>query len=179
MSSKRKIATIITVCAITLICACALSTIIYKRIKYDASFYSQANNYIKYDFLQDNKVRSYYKNENYVEGVDAWTDEYIYCDDAPSTRTFIIDSDEKYSEIFGGEDLKVDFNEKIIILYIFSDISQREYQLKNISCKNGQLNLNIKPKSSNKDDSVMPYGRCFVLQINRMNITKVYFFKQH
>ena len=78
--------------------------------KYNAVLYDSANEWIDGDFAKENLTGDYGDEVN------------------PSTRTFIIDSDEKYNEIFVDdlEELEIDFNEQMIIVHTFTTIYHRE-----------------------------------------------------
>lgn len=68
--------------------------------KYNAKMYSKSNDWIKKDFLEDNKVMgAYYFNPDYIEGNND-VEEGYYDDSSPRSRTFIITEEETFHQIF-------------------------------------------------------------------------------
>lgn len=142
--------------------------------KYNAVLYNHADKWISEDFLDNNRVKAYYRNENYIEGED---DKYIYDDEAPRSRTFIITDQDRFSEIFSKYDKSIDFDSELVVLYIFSDVSPRDYKIKKIYYENQALTIQIKLENTNKKDSVMPYQRCIMIKMKKLEIESVNFIK--
>lgn len=110
--------------------------------KYNAKMYSKCNDWIKQDFLENNKVRgASYFNPDYVEGNDD-VEKFYRDNSSPKSRTFIITEEETFHQIFLENKLDVDFDKEMVILYIFSDVNpSRNYDIKTISLKNEVLNI--------------------------------------
>lgn len=68
------------------------------NIKYNAKLYSNVGEWIDKSFLNENKVKAYYSNENYVEGVSYPDEQYIYENDAAEKRFFIFESDFEFKK---------------------------------------------------------------------------------
>ena len=146
--------------------------------KFDATLYNQTKEWVKEDFLKENRVKGYYLNENYVEGVSDVSDKYIKDTESPSSRTFIISNKDEFNRIFSKTQIDVDFEKEIVILYIFSDVNpSRNYNLKEIKQQNTNLTVQIELEKSEKDDSTMLYQRCLVLKMRKVDIDCVEFEK--
>ncbi len=143
--------------------------------KYNAEIYNQAKEWISEEFLEENRVKAYYLNENYIEGEsDPWT-EYIYEKDVPSERTFIITEQYEFTNIFTKYEETIDFEKEMVILYIFSNWSPRDYHLKKIIYENQKLTMHIKLQHINSKikDSVEPYQRCLMIKMDKLEIDSV------
>ncbi len=144
--------------------------------KYHAKIYNQAKEWISEEFLKENRVRAYYVDENYVEGVsDPWT-EVIFEPNKPSERTFIIKEQDEFTKIFTKYvEEYVDFEKEMVILYIFSDVYIRDYHLKKIIYENQTLTIHIKLQHINSkiDDAVQLYQRCLMIKMDKLEIDSV------
>lgn len=99
--------------------------------KYNAVLYSNTTEWIDETFLNDNRVKAYYLNENYIDGQSDPNDKYIYDTTSPSSRVFTVSDEAEYNRIFSNSPLDIDFEHEMVILYIFSDVyPAREYRLK-------------------------------------------------
>lgn len=144
--------------------------------KYNAVLYSNANEWIDETFLKNNRVKAYYLNENYIYGESDPSDKYIYDTTAPSSRVFIIKDEDSYNRIFSNSQLYIDFEKEMVILYIFSDVNPtREYKLKKIEVNDEILTVKTELERKNVDDATMPYQRCFVIKMNKVEINEVNF----
>ncbi|MBE7088229.1 MAG: hypothetical protein E7370_01710 [Clostridiales bacterium] len=142
--------------------------------KYNAILYSKANDLIMPTFLKENKVcGAYYLNPNYDENPD-YEEQYIQDNQAPKSRTIIIDED-NINSIFKEDSLTVDFEREICILYIFSDVSPREYNLIEADVVNSVLTVKVKLEQKEENDASMPYQRCFVLKMNKTEFESIKF----
>ena len=95
--------------------------------KYNAELFNNAEQWIRDDFLRENRVKAYYPNENYDEN-DEQSERYIYDETAPLTRTFIISDNVTFDEIFKGDDIVIDFANEILLLYIHSEIYPAQWR---------------------------------------------------
>lgn len=146
--------------------------------KYNAKIYSKSNDWIKQDFLKNNKVRgAYYFNPDYIAGND-YVEEGYYDDSSPKSRTFIITEEESFNQIFLENKLDVNFDKEIVILYIFCDIyPYRNYYIKTISLKKEVLNITLRLEKYNKADATMPCQRCLVIKMNKKNLNSINIYK--
>ncbi len=145
--------------------------------KYNAKIYNQAKEWISEDFLKENRVHGYYENENYIEGESDPTTEWIYEKNMPSKRTFIITEQYEFDKIFTKYEETIDFEKEMVILYIFSDDSPRDYHLKKIIYENQELTVHIKLQHINSKimDSVWTYQRCLMIKMDKLEADSVDF----
>lgn len=145
---------------------------------YNSKLYNDAEEWIDEKFLKENRVRAYYRNEDYIEGVSDPSDKYIMDETMPSSIVFIIGDENEYNKIFSKSKLDIDLEKEIIILYIFSDVNpSRKYYLKGIDVNDKVLSVQIKLESKRGDDATMPYQRCIVIKMNKVEINEVKFNK--
>ena len=139
-------------------------------------FYSKAKDWVDEGFLKKNRVRGYYRNENYIEGVNDDIPKFIKDTTSPSSRFFIITDKNEYNRIFTKTEIDVNFEKEIVILYIFSDIYLRNYELKRLELNDEILTVEVKmERRRDIVDAVMLYQRCFMLKMNKVAINEVKF----
>jgi len=146
--------------------------------KYNARMYSKANDLVLSSFLEDNKVRgACYPNPDYVEDAEELVDEYLYDETSPKSRTFTITDVETFDSIFQKDKIEVDFSKEVVYLYIFADMSPREYLLDDISVEDGKTTIYFKLAPSEKNDAVQAYQRCLVVIMDKNDTCEVEFVK--
>lgn len=144
--------------------------------RYSAVLYSNATEWIDKTFLNNNKVKAYYLNEKYIDGQSNPSDKYIYDEASPSSREFIVSDEVEYNRIFSNSPLDIDFEHEMVILYIFSDVyPERKYKLKKIEVNDEVLTLKTEFEQKNVDDATIPYQRCIVVKMNKVEINEVKF----
>ena len=147
--------------------------------KYNAVLYSHAEKWVSEEFLKENRVRAYYHNEDYVEDESDWKDRDIYEADAPGELIFIITDKDEFEKIFVKYDSTVDFEKEIVILYIFPDVYPgRDYYLKKIDLNEQSLDIYFKLEKRNVKDATMPYQRCFMLKLKKVEFEEVNFIEK-
>ncbi|MDE7161834.1 MAG: hypothetical protein K2N65_03635, partial [Anaeroplasmataceae bacterium] len=138
--------------------------------KYNATLDSNAKQYINKAFLNENRVKgAYYLNDAYIEGESDPSEKYILDTASPSSRTFQLE-EEKFNDIFSNYPFPVDFEKEMVVLYIFTDIYPRKYNLDGIDVNGTTLNIYYKLEQGNKKDAVEPYQRCFLVKLNILEI---------
>lgn len=147
--------------------------------KYNAELFNNAEQWIRDDFLRENRVKAYYPNENYDEN-DEQSERYIYDETAPLTRTFIISDSVAFDEIFKGDDIAVDFANEILLLYIHSEIYPgRNYSLKKIAVEGGKISVSVEiEKKNGVGDAAMPAQSCLLVKMDRIEIDSAEFIEQ-
>lgn len=145
--------------------------------KYDAVLYSYVNDWIDEDFLMDNRVKAYYPNENYVEGDSFPWEKFIYDEQSPTIRTFIITNEIEFKNIFSKREITINFNTEMVILYVFADVyPNRNYELEKIELNDGVLIIKTElGEKSDVDDASSPFQRCFMIKMKKMKIKEVIF----
>lgn len=120
------------------------NTILYNAVMVNSGSIDtvQIANYFKEDFLLENKVSGvYYKNENY-DSINQEREEYIFDESSPKTITYVLDSLDKYEQVF-NTNYEIDYDKEILILFLFAD-TNCTYSLNSVELNN---NLIIKYKS--------------------------------
>ena len=146
------------------------------NLRYGAKLYNNVGDWIDESFLNENRVKAYYPNDNYVYGENY---SLIYEETAPSSRVFIITDEDEYNRIFTNSPLDIDFESKIIILYIFPKSNARDYKLKKIELKDKILTVEMRLEWKWKDakDGCMPGPECVAIKMNKAEIDEVKFEK--
>ena len=148
--------------------------------KYGAVMDSNARDWISEEFLKENRVRgAFYLNEDYIEDEDGSSDEYIYDEESPSFRTFIIREEEEFKRIFSKYEGVINFEKKMVLLYIFPDTSSRDFYIKKMNYENQVLTVQIKKhrRWDNRVDSDLPTPRCIMIEMKKLEIDTVNFIK--
>ncbi len=146
--------------------------------KYGATLHCYVDEWIKDDFLFENKVKNAaYPDPDYIEGVSVHT--HISDPDAPKTRTFFIYDKAEFDRIFDNCPLTVDFEKEMLVLNIDSDTKpQNDYRLNEMKIENRVLTLKASPMPNVLfflNASTAPYARCFVLRMDKTDITEAVF----
>lgn len=122
------------------------NTILYNAVMADRGSIvaAQMTNLFKEDFLLENKVSGWwYKNENY-DPTNPESEEYISDRSSPKTITYVIDSLDKYEQVF-NTNYEIDYDKEILILYLFADINC-SYSLNSVELINNTLKITYKSK---------------------------------
>lgn len=118
----------------------------------------QTINYFKEDFLLENKVSGVrYKNENY-DPTNPESEEYIFDISSPKTITYVLDSLDKYEQVF-NKNYEIDYDKEILILYLFAD-TNCTYSLDSVELNN---NNNLKITCKSKINVTTEPERTFIL----------------
>ena len=144
------------------------------NLRYGAKLYNNVDDWIDESFLNENRVKAYYPNDNYVYGEN---DRLIYEETAPSSRVFIITDEDEYNRIFTNSPLDIDFESKIIILYIFPKSNTRDYKLKRMELKDRILTVEMRLERTKAKDGCMPGPECVAIKMNKAEIDEVKFEK--
>lgn len=146
---------------------------------YNAELFNDAEQWILDDFLQKNRVKAYYVNENYDEN-DEQSERYIYDETAPLTRTFIITDDTVFDEIFQRDSFVVDFTNEMLLLYIHPEIYPgRDYSLKKIAIEGKKVSVLVEiEKRNGVGDAAMPAQGCLLVKMDKIEIDTAEFIEQ-
>lgn len=129
--------------------------------KYNASLSDNAREWVKDEFADDNPTKGLNANGSY-----------------PESRTFIIDTQEKYDEILLSDidELNIDFEKQMLVVYNFTTIYHRKYYLSGLNADNRVLSINYKMETkSGTGDASLPYQRWFVIKLDNLDIDSVEF----
>lgn len=145
---------------------------------YNAELLNDAEQWIRDDFLLENRVKAYYPNENYDEN-DEQSESYIYDETAPLTRTFIIADDTAFDEIFQKDAFAVDFANEMLLLYIYPEIySGRNYSLKKIAVEGKKVSVSVEIEKRNVNDAAMPAQSCLLVKMDKIEVDTAEFIEQ-
>ena len=123
-----------------------VNTILYNAVMVNSGSIDTAQtvNYFKKDFLLENKVSGVrYKNENY-DPTNPESEEYIFDESSPKTITYVLDSLDKYEQVF-NTNYEIDYDKEILILYLFAD-TNCTYSLDSVELNNNNLKITYKSK---------------------------------
>jgi len=147
--------------------------------KYNARMYSKAKDLMLSSFLEDNRVSgACYPNPDYVEDAEELVDKYLYDETSPKSRTFTITDVETFDSIFQKDKIEVDFSKEVVYLYIFADMSPREYVIDDISIEDEKTTIYFKLTKNNKKDAVRAYQRCLVVIMDKNDTSEVEFIER-
>ena len=178
---KRKITLKLAALGITLTClfACAAGVLVAcdEAKKYHAEFCDDVEEFMNDEFLKENRVgQAFYPAGDFSED-----QEYIKDETSPPTRTFIVTNKEAFARMFDEFPQKIDFNNQLMIVYMFVTTTPRSFEMTDLSLKGGVLRVGYKMKMSIGDylhsikDDVMAYRRCFALIMDKTEITTAEF----
>lgn len=133
------------------------------KVKYNAELYDDASDWINEDFASENLVR------------------ISPDDDYPTSLTFIVTGEEEYSRIFKEniDELKVDFDKQMIIVYTFRTVSHRKAELYSLNIKDDALKITYKEEEKyGVGDASRPYQRWFAVKLDKTIVSTVLFEKK-
>lgn len=133
-------------------------------LPYDACLFDKAERYLKQDFMDDNATH------------------FPSCDDAlPESRCIIIDTTEKYNMAFDTFPQEIDFNNEVLVVYLFTDIYYAfNCDLEKIVNDNEKLIITIKHEmatagsnGAKPPSTSMPIQRCLVVKLHDCNFSNI------
>ncbi len=139
--------------------------------EYQAEFFNSS--YTSYSsFLDENRIYAYYKENG----------EYYLEENAPKSRTYIIEDFETYREIFEtSTNPSIDFDEEIVYYYMFRNWHSSDHYLDEISIIDDTLHIYVKEintfapnlHNSEKYNYGIPGG--FSVKMKRTGVSNVEF----
>ncbi len=169
LSKKFICVGVILIISIGVLCACANN-----KTKFNAEIYDRALNYMKTDYIFDSLI---YDTFYYDGGEIRYTDDKSL----PLSYSLIIDNEIDFELAFKEFPQNINFEEKILCLYIFRcTVNGRNYIIDNIST-NPTLKIEISSvgeKAEQVDDTSMPMMRCIAIVMDRIEMTEVVFVEQ-
>lgn len=162
---------------ITLMClfACAAGVLVAcnEAKKYHAEFYDDVEEFMNDEFLKENRVgKAYYPNEYYIEGI---TERFFYDEISPRTRTFIVDDEESFAQMFNVFPVEIDFEKQTLIVYMFRVINGRSHYMNKLQVEGGILRVKIKEENRKSDDTTMPGRKCVAVVMDKTEISSAAF----
>ena len=164
-------------CAAGVLTACDTTPNNDESTKYHTEYYDAVDEVMDKEFLYTNKVKAYYRNPNYIEGVTEWFDRYIYAENAPTSRTFIVADEEEFAKMFDSFPAEIDFASQMLVVYMFRVINSRDYYLRELTVKDGVLNVTLEEEHISPDvaDTTMPGCRCVAIVMDKTEIKSANF----
>ena len=156
-------------------CAAGVLTACDEAKKYHAEFYDDVEEFMNDEFLKENRVgNAYYPNEYYIEGVN---ERFIYDETSPRTRTFIVTDEEEFAKMFDSFPAEIDFASQMLVVYMFRVINSRDYYLRELTVKDGVLNVTLEEEHISPDvaDTTMPGCRCVAIVMDKTEIKSANF----
>lgn len=146
------------------------------KVRYNAKIYNMSEESFLSSFLEENKVKgAYYKNPDYAEG----SDKYYYDETSPAYRTFIVNNLDDYSLAFAGDELGVNLDKEMILIYIFADVNPcRNYLLNKVVIDGETAKVYFGLEKSDKKDATAPYQRVLIVKMEKLDISEAEFIKQ-
>ena len=179
---KKTIATILLLCLLAtgliVLSACnEAETKPNEAEEYHAAYYDDVCGAMKKEFLYANKVKAYYCNPLYIEGVTEWTDRYIYAENAPTARTFIVTDESEFSLMFSSFPTDVDFANQMVVIHMFTVINARAHYFERLTVDGEVLRVEISEERVPPDfaDTTMPGCKCVAVLMDKAEITSAEF----
>lgn len=163
---------------LTALCLCFLAGC----SSYNAVLDSYANKLIDEEFLKNNLTYGiFYRNENFdpekYDYRDPSTYRFIKDTMSPEDRTYIITEEQKFKEIFTKYDGTIDFENEMVVLFIFTDDNPGNYKLRDVILNGTHLNVKYDYEEWDLGDvgCVRSYQRCFMLKMEKIEFSDVEF----
>lgn len=135
-----------------------------KSNRYNVLIDNDAKSYLTTEFLDENKVKGiYYKNEE---------DEYDYLEEGPNDILIVVDNKEHLNDITNNYNKEIDFEKKVVLIYIFSDIyPSRDYYYRASTLTDNKITIDIKIKSAKRGvgDAAMPGQRVLIITLDKID----------
>ena len=176
MKGRGQVRAVLLTALITILlfsCAAGVLTACNEAKKYHAEFYDDVEEFMNDEFLKENRVgKAYYPNEYYIEGI---TERFFYDEISPRTRTFIVDDEESFAQMFNVFPVEIDFEKQTLIVYMFRVINGRSHYMNKLQVEGGILRVKIKEENRKSDDTTMPGRKCVAVVIDKLEIASVEF----
>ena len=143
-----------------------------KGIHYNATIIGGT---FKESFLKENMtLGAYYENENY-DPMDPNGNEYLKDNTSPQNRTFVVTEQSQLDEMFEVFQFPIDFETKMLIVYIYTDCYLRAQMLESVRMEEDTLKIEfkIKPGKWGYNDARQPYQRTLVVELDRLDVETV------
>lgn len=126
--------------------------------KYNTELFD-ATQLLKAEFINDNPISDIY-NGTY-----------------PTSRTFIIDNQEKYNQMFNeSAQLNINFDTHMIVTYTFYSIYRRDNKLVNVEVDDKTLFITYeKEKKEGVGDACAPYQQWLAVKLEKVEVEIVVF----
>ncbi|MDE5600875.1 MAG: hypothetical protein K2J16_00050 [Clostridia bacterium] len=147
----------------------------------DDNFYNDVHRLMKEDFLKQNRTYGVaYDVDAYDSVIDEWVKKTQYDKTSPKTRDIIVDSEDKFSEVFNEFPVTINFEKEMLVIHMFTVINGRPALLNKTVLKNGNLKVyfKIKPARPGYNDTTMPGQKAIAVKIKKTELNSIEFIKQ-
>lgn len=122
--------------------------------RYGVTLYDQAGGWIQSNFAEEN---------------------YVFMESEPRTRIFVVDTQDKYDEMFteNTDGLKTDFSQQVLIVYTCVMTSKNYCRIREMKITDGNLKIVYEVYSSGRPDACSPYQRWMVIRMNKVDINSI------
>lgn len=190
LNMLKKLSCIISVILCSIICCIMITGC---SDKYHAVFYNNVKIWMSYKFFKEHKIYNiYYEDGDPKEGDLVYKDGTYVDRTSPKNYTFIINEEEQFRSIFtrygeefaGGSKIEeIDFDKSTVVLYIFCSSNTKEYKLKNIKINEKTAEIYYKEDYHEEELNhtgyiTVPYERCFMVVLDKVDITSAEFVEQ-
>ena len=111
--------------------------------------------------------------------IDEGSEEYLYDESSPKTRTYVLKEETKSQEMF-SEFPHVDFKKEMVLVHFYTDVYSRERKIKSVEVGEDKiLRIVFKLKSAwGKKDASMPQQKVLVIKMNKLDINSAEIIKE-
>ena len=156
---------------------CAKKTIPYNAVMlgdwyiYDIKVVPEQPDWFTDTFWQENTISVYYMNENYDPN-DELSEEYMWFENAPQSRTLLIKTQEEFNRLVKNTSRweQVDFEREMFILYMYPGSGDQENDLTDARVEGGKLILEISYKPG---IYTPPQRRLIMIKTEQLDVTEV------
>ena len=148
-------------------------------VRYNAKIVNEGISFHQ-EFLDNNMTYgAYYHNEDYSPEEDEWTEEWLYDETLPKTRTYVIKDRTALEEIFEVFP-ETDFEKEMVLVHLYTDIYGRARVLKDVSVDEINV-LKIRFTIQNQSgcvargDASMPQRKILIVKTDKLDITTAEF----
>ena len=163
---------IILIMGLGIFCACN---------KDDDNFYNDVHTFMNKDFLEQNRTYGvYYDIDVYDYSTNSWIKQTQRDPTSPKTRDIIVDSEEKFAEVFNSFHSNIDFENEMLVVHMFTVINCRPAILNKIVLENGNLQVyfRIQDARPNVNDTTMPGQKAIAVKIKKIELNSIEFIQK-
>ncbi len=138
---------------------------------YDIKVVPEQPDWFTDTFWQENTISVYYMNENYDPN-DELSEEYMWFENAPQSRTLLIKTQEEFNRLVKNTSRweQVDFEREMFILYMYPGSGDEENDLTDARVEGEKLILEISYKPG---ISTPPQRRLIMIKTEQLDVTEV------
>ena len=136
---------------------------------FNAIMYSDTKTWFKDDFLMENlTVGSHYIIDDEVMVADETNPKFV---------KYILRTNEEFNSKFNKFPPMINFEDEMLLIYIFTTTFSGPYNISEISLNNKILNIDFRAEKSKSfgDNLSSPQQKCLVVKLDKMEITDANF----